>query len=80
MLGQRRGGTGMTTQTVEHELLELEKQYWQALKDKDADTALRLTDESCIVVGAQGVGRINPGFDFEPEVRELMTKTTFARY
>lgn len=47
----------MTTQTVEHELLELEKQYWQALKDKDADTALRLTDESCIVVG---FGRINP--------------------
>lgn len=47
------------TKTVEAELLELEKRFWQALKDQDADTAMRLTDEPCIVTGAQGVGAID---------------------
>jgi ketosteroid isomerase-like protein len=49
----------MTTQTVEAELLELEKRFWQALKDKDANTAMSLTDYPCIVTGAQGVGAID---------------------
>ena len=44
--------------TVEQELLALERQYWQAIKDKDPDTAKRLSDDECIVTGAQGVGRI----------------------
>jgi uncharacterized protein (TIGR02246 family) len=48
-----------TTTTVEQELLALENQYWQAIKDKDAVAALRLTDDPCIVTGAQGVGRID---------------------
>jgi ketosteroid isomerase-like protein len=43
---------------VEKELLELEKKYWQAIKEKDVDTAMRLTDDPCIVTGAQGVGRM----------------------
>jgi len=47
------------TRTVETELLDLEKRYWQALKDQDVDTAVRLTDEPCIVTGAQGVGAID---------------------
>ena len=59
------------TKTVETEILDLEKRYWQALKDQDADTAMRLTDEpaielgymldcaECIVTGAQGVGAID---------------------
>lgn len=38
------------------ELLDLEKQYWQAMKEKDVDTAMRLTDDECLVTGAQGVG------------------------
>lgn len=42
--------------TIEKELLDLEKQYWQALKDRNVDTIVRLTDEPCIVAGAQGVG------------------------
>jgi hypothetical protein len=29
------------------------------LKDGDADTALKLTDDPCIVTGAQGVGRLS---------------------
>ena len=48
------------TQAAEKELVQLEKQYWQALKDKDAETALRLTDDGCILTGAQGVARIDP--------------------
>jgi hypothetical protein len=41
------------------ELFALEKQYWQALKDNDLEAALRLTDEPCIVTGAQGVMRLD---------------------
>jgi hypothetical protein len=47
------------TAAVEHELLELEKQYWQAIRDKDTSAAMRLTDDPCIVTGAQGVGAID---------------------
>lgn len=49
----------MTAKTVEQELLALEKQYWQAIKDKDAEAAMRLTDDPCFVTGAQGIGRID---------------------
>jgi uncharacterized protein YndB with AHSA1/START domain len=48
----------MTTQTVEQELLELEHEYWRAIRDKDATTAMRLTDERCFVTGAQGLAEI----------------------
>ena len=49
----------MTTQTIEAELLDLEKRFWQALKDRDVDTCVRLTDYPCIVTGAQGIGAID---------------------
>jgi uncharacterized protein (TIGR02246 family) len=49
----------MATRNIEQQLVELEKEYWQAVKDKDADTALRLTDDFCIVTGAQGVGHMD---------------------
>jgi ketosteroid isomerase-like protein len=49
----------MTPTAIEKELLDLEKQYWQAIKDKDIDAAVRLTDEPSIVAGAQGVAQIN---------------------
>jgi hypothetical protein len=35
----------MATTTIEAELLDLEKRYWQALKDQDVDMALSLTDD-----------------------------------
>ncbi len=41
------------------ELLDLEIQFWQSMKDKDIDGALRLTYDPCIVTGAQGVSRID---------------------
>src|SRR6185369_12454960 len=49
----------MTTKKIQKELMELEKRYWQAIKDKDADAAMRLTDTQCIVAGAQGVSSID---------------------
>jgi ketosteroid isomerase-like protein len=49
----------MAKTALTNELLDLETQYWQALKEKDVDTAMRLTDEECIITGAQGVDRIN---------------------
>ena len=47
------------SQTIEQDLLNLERRYWQALKDKDVDTALELTDEPCLVTGASGVGKVD---------------------
>ena len=49
----------MGSKTIENELLDLEKRYWQALKDQDVETVMRLTDEPCIVAGAQGIGVID---------------------
>jgi ketosteroid isomerase-like protein len=49
----------MATKTMERTLLGLEQQYWQALKDKDVDTALDLTADECLIVGSQGVRRID---------------------
>jgi len=49
----------MTTTTIEKELVELETQYWQAIKDKDLDAAMELTDETCVVAGAQGAASID---------------------
>jgi hypothetical protein len=45
--------------TPTEELLDLERQYWQAIKDHDGDAAARLTDEVCIVAGAQGVASLD---------------------
>ena len=44
---------------VEDEVMQLEKRYWTALKANDMDTALSLTDDPCIVTGAQGVNTID---------------------
>ena len=44
---------------AEKQFLDLERQYWQALQDRDAETALRLSDDPCIVSGAQGVASLD---------------------
>jgi len=49
----------MKTASVENELVELERQYWQAMKDGDAEVVARLSDDPCVVAGAQGVGQID---------------------
>jgi ketosteroid isomerase-like protein len=48
----------MTDGPIEAKLIDHEKQYWQAIKDRDVPAAMRLTDDPCIVTGAQGVARI----------------------
>src|SRR5579863_2347004 len=49
----------MADGTMEKELLALERQYWQAIKDGDAQLLARLSGDPCVVTGAQGVGRID---------------------
>jgi ketosteroid isomerase-like protein len=44
---------------IEQELLELERQFWQALKDNDVEAALKLTDDPCFLTGAQGTMAID---------------------
>jgi hypothetical protein len=41
------------------ELLALEETYWNAIREKDSSTALSLSSDPCVVVGAQGVGEID---------------------
>lgn len=47
----------MTAQ--ETKLLDLERSFWDAMAAKDADSAARMTDDQCIIVGAQGVSAID---------------------
>ncbi|MGZ5279161.1 MAG: nuclear transport factor 2 family protein [Pseudobdellovibrionaceae bacterium] len=49
----------MENTTIEEELIGLEKEYWQAMMDKDIDTMLSLSDDPCIVTGAQGFASID---------------------
>ena len=49
----------MASTALEKELLGLERQYWQAIKDRDVDAAMRLTDETCMVTGPQGVAQMD---------------------
>ena len=44
---------------LHQELLALEHRYWNAIKEKNAAVAARLSDDPCIVVGAQGVGELS---------------------
>ena len=49
----------MTIDSRERELLELEKRFWDTMKTKDGRTAGQMTDDGCIIVGAQGVSAID---------------------
>ncbi len=50
-----------TTRTIsDQELLALERQYWDALKDGDARTVGRLTADASTIAGASGVSRLDP--------------------
>jgi uncharacterized protein (TIGR02246 family) len=44
---------------IDQELRTVEQRYWDAVQRKDADEAIELSDDACIVVGAQGVGSID---------------------
>jgi hypothetical protein len=62
----------VTDTTIESELVDLETQYWQALKDKDVEAAIALTDDPCIVAGAQGVAAID-----HPTYHDMMKTATW---
>lgn len=49
----------MTTTTIENEVLDLERRFWQALQDRDFDTVASLTDETCLLTGPQGASAID---------------------
>jgi uncharacterized protein (TIGR02246 family) len=49
----------MATTTQTQELLDQERLFWDAMKAKDSKAASRMTDDGCIVVGAQGVSAID---------------------
>lgn len=40
---------------IETQLVELEKEYWKAVQDRDVDKAIALTDFPCVVTGPRGV-------------------------
>jgi hypothetical protein len=47
------------TDTRTRELLDVEHRFWTAMQEKDAGTASAMTDDGCIIVGAQGVSAID---------------------
>jgi hypothetical protein len=47
------------TNAQEQELMNEERRFWNAMQEKDAATASWLTDDKCVVVGAQGVSAID---------------------
>lgn len=60
----------MAMAITEKELLELERKFWQAMKDQDVDSAMKLTEFPCLVAGPQGVGSI------DEKAFELMLKAS----
>jgi Domain of unknown function (DUF4440) len=45
--------------SVEQELVNLERQYWQAMKDGDGAACGRLSDDPCVVTGSSGAAQLD---------------------
>jgi len=45
--------------SIKGTLKALEERYWDAIQAKDSSAAMQLSDEQCVVVGAQGVGDLD---------------------
>jgi hypothetical protein len=60
MTGTTPTMTPRTSTITDQEVLTLERDYWDALKDRDARIAGRLTAEDCTIVGASGVSGVDP--------------------
>ena len=50
----------MADQKLQDEIMGLETAFWDAMKNKDTETAARMTASKCVVTGASGVGVIDP--------------------
>jgi uncharacterized protein (TIGR02246 family) len=59
----------MNTQASNGELEQLERKYWQAVKDQDARTCAELSDDPSLVTGAQGVSALS-----RDQMRAMMEK------
>lgn len=46
-------------QVTQKEIEALENQYMKAIQNNDAATALKLSDETCVVLGAQGAAQMS---------------------
>jgi len=69
----------MTTMTptlsptiTDQELLALERQYWDGIKDRDVRTVGRLTAEVCTVAGATGASVVGPD-----SIKKLIEQATY---
>jgi hypothetical protein len=62
----------MANPTAENEVLSLEKQYWQAVKDGDVETCLQLTADPCIVAGPNGVATVD-----HDQLAKMMKKPSY---
>ena len=51
--------TSRTPTISDQELLTMEHDYWEAVKDRDARTVGRLTAEECTIAGARGVSAVD---------------------
>jgi hypothetical protein len=45
--------------TAEKDLIEVEQQFWQAMRDRDGDVVGRLTRDPSMLTGAQGVSTLD---------------------
>lgn len=65
----------METSLVQSQILQLEKQYWQAMTDHDVEAAISLTHFPCLVSGPQGTRQIT-----EEQYRQMMAKDNGSQY
>jgi hypothetical protein len=49
----------MTDEDISGQLLALEDRFWNAMKQRDGASAVTMTMDSSLVVGAQGIGEID---------------------
>ena len=57
-----------TTTRIEGEILELERRYWEAMRARDVQAAVALTDFPCLIAGASGVRSVD-----QPTYEKMLT-------
>jgi len=63
----------MVATQIKDTLLDLERQYWEALKNRDGDTAARLTYDNGILTGPQGTMELG-----KAAIKEMTGQDTFV--
>lgn len=65
----------MNTNVTEKEILGLERQFWNAMKDGNIDAAVSLTKFPCTLASPKGVDHIN-----EDRFRQMMKSSDGSTY